>query len=214
MVRRPRTGLTARQREILVIIEGHTQKFGYPPSVREIGDAVGLTSPSTVHSHLNALERRGYLRRDPTKPRAMEVRWDPNSNAAMDRRPVAHVPLVGDVAAGTDVLAMENVEEVFPLPSDFTGDGDLFMLRVRGDSMVDAGILHGDFVICRTQSSAHKGELVVAGIPGEEATVKTFDQEGDKVILRPANVDYEPIELDPTEVAVFGKVVTVMRRIR
>ena len=114
---------------------------GYPPSVREIGEAVGLTSPSTVHSHLNTLERLGYLRRDPTKPRAIEVRWDSSSDAAIERRPTRHVPLVGDVAAGTDVLAQENVEELLPLPADFTGDGDLFMLRVRGDSMIDAGIL-------------------------------------------------------------------------
>ena len=120
--------------------------------MREIGEAVGLTSPSTVHAHLAALQRRGYLRRDPTKPRAIEVRWDPNSDAVVDRRPVRHVPLVGDVAAGTDVLAQENVEEVLPLPADFTGEGDLFMLRVRGDSMIDAGILDGDFVVCRSQA--------------------------------------------------------------
>lgn len=214
MARRPKPGVTPRQREILVIIENHTRQHGYPPSVREIGEAVGLTSPSTVHSHLNALERRGYLRRDPTKPRAMEVRWDPNSNVAMDRRPVLHVPLVGDVAAGTDVLAMENVEEVFPLPADFTGDGDMFMLRVRGESMIEAGILDGDYVICRSQSSAQNGELVVAGIPGEEATVKTFERQGDRVVLQPANPAFEPIELDPTEVSVYGKVVTVLRRIR
>lgn len=214
MARRPKPGVTPRQREILVIIESHTRQHGYPPSVREIGDAVGLTSPSTVHSHLNALERRGYLRRDPTKPRAMEVRWDPNSDAAVDRRPLLHVPLVGDVAAGTDVLAMENVEEVFPLPADFTGEGDLFMLRVRGESMIGAGILDGDYVICRSQSSAQNNELVVAGIPGEEATVKSFMRRGDRVVLEPANPDFEPIELDPTEVSVYGKVVTVMRRIR
>lgn len=214
MARRPRTGLTARQREILEMIETHMREHGYPPSVREIGEAVGLTSPSTVHSHLGALERRGYLRRDPTKPRAIEVRWDPNSNVAMDRRPTRHVPLMGDVAAGTDVLAQENVEEVFPLPSDFTGEGDLFMLRVRGESMIEAGILDGDFVVCRAQASAQDGEIVVAGIPGEEGTVKTFKRQGEKVVLQPANPAYEPIELDPTEVAVFGKVVTVLRRIR
>lgn len=214
MPRRPRTGLTSRQREILAMIETHTREHGYPPSVREIGEAVGLTSPSTVHSHLGALERRGYLRRDPTKPRAIEVRWDPNSNAAIHRRPTTHVPLLGDVAAGTDVLAQENVEEVFPLPSDFTGEGDLFMLRVRGDSMIEAGILDGDYVICRSQSSAQNGEIVVAGIPGEEATVKTFKQEGEQIVLVPANPAWEPMRLDPTEVAVFGKVVTVLRRLR
>ncbi len=133
--------LTDRQREVLQVIEQHMRDRGYPPSVREIGEAVGLTSPSTVHSHLNTLERLGYLRRDPTKPRAIEVRWDSSSDAAIERRPTRHVPLVGDVAAGTDVLAQENVEELLPLPADFTGEGDLFMLRVRGDSMIDAGIL-------------------------------------------------------------------------
>src|SRR4249919_2028119 len=166
--------LTDRQREILEFIEHQMRERGYPPSVREIGTAVGLTSPSTVHSHLNTLQRLGYLRRDPTKPRAIEVRWDPNSGAVMERRPVRHVPLVGDVAAGTDVLAEENVEELLPVPADFTGDGELFMLRVRGESMIEAGILDGDFVVVRVQPSADPGDVVVAGIPGEEATVKTF----------------------------------------
>lgn len=209
----PVTNLTARQREILEIIEKHMQERGYPPSVREIGEAVGLTSPSTVHAHLSALQKRGYLRRDPTKPRAIEVRWDSNSDAAIQRRPVRHVPLVGDVAAGTDVLAQENVEEVLPLPADFTGEGELFMLRVRGDSMIDAGILDGDFVVCRFQTTAHDGEIVVAGIPGDEATVKTFTRRGDKVVLIPANPALEPIELEPGDVAVFGRVVTVLRRL-
>src|SRR5688572_29721151 len=139
--------ITRRQRQVLEFIEQHMLEKGYPPSVREIGEAVGLTSPSTVHSHLNSLQRLGYLRRDPTKPRAIEVRWDPNSGAVMERRKVRHVPLVGDVAAGTDVLAQENVEELYPLPVDFTGDGELFMLRVRGESMIEAGILNGDYVV-------------------------------------------------------------------
>ena len=143
--------LSARQREILEFIEAQARDRGYPPSVREIGEAVGLTSPSTVHSHLNTLSRLGYLRRDPSKPRAIEVRWDPNSGVAIERRPVRHVPLVGDVAAGTDVLAQENVEELLPVPLDFTGEGELFMLRVRGDSMVELGILDGDFVIAVQQ---------------------------------------------------------------
>jgi repressor LexA len=186
---------------------------GYPPSVREIGEAVGLTSPSTVHAHLAALQRRGYLRRDPTKPRALEVRWDPTSDAVIDRRPVRHVPLVGDVAAGTDVLAQENVEEVLPLPADFTGEGDLFMLRVRGDSMIDVGILDGDFVVCRSQATADDGEIVVAGIPGDEATVKTFTRQGGRVVLLPANPRLGPMEFDPDDVQVFGRVVTVMRRL-
>ena len=208
----PQPTLTARQREVLEIIERHMQQRGYPPSVREIGEAVGLTSPSTVHAHLAALQKHGYLHRDPTKPRAIEVRWDPNSDAVVERRPVRHVPLVGDVAAGTDVLAQENVEELLPLPVDFTGDGDLFILRVRGDSMIDAGILDGDFIVCRSQATADEGDVVVAGIPGDEATVKTFTTVGDRVVLQPDNPRLSPMEFDPAEVRVFGRVVTVMRR--
>lgn len=207
------TTLTPRQREILEMIEQHMRDHGYPPSVREIGEVVGLTSPSTVHAHLNALQRRGYLRRDPTKPRAIEVRWDSNSDAAIDRRPVKHVPLVGDVAAGTDVLAQENVEEVLPLPADFTGEGELFMLRVRGDSMIDAGILDGDFVVCRAQNEASNGDIVVAGIPGDEATVKTFTCHDGMVVLVPSNPRLEPIELPADEVSIYGRVVTVLRRL-
>jgi repressor LexA len=173
---------------------------------------VGLTSPSTVHSHLETLQRRGYIMRDPTKPRAIEVRWDRASGGTAERRPVDYVPLVGDVAAGTDVLAHENIEELVPLPSDFTGEGVLFMLRVRGDSMIDKGILDGDFVVVRQQSEAKNGEIVVAGIPGDEATVKTFTKQGGRVVLVPANERLAPIDLDASEVTIFGKVVTVMRR--
>lgn len=205
--------LTDRQRQVLEIIDKSMRDRGYPPSVREIGEEVGLTSPSTVHSHLLSLERMGYLRRDPTKPRAIEVRWDPNSDAVFDRRPVRHVPLVGDVAAGTDVLAQENVEELLPVPADFTGDGDLFMLRVRGDSMIDAGILDGDFVVARAQATAAKGDIVVAGLPNEEATVKGYSRKGNKIVLQPANPRLKPIELDSSEVTIFGKVVTVLRRL-
>jgi repressor LexA len=205
--------LTQRQREILDIIERYMRERGYPPSVREIGDAVGLTSPSTVHTHLLALQRLGFLRRDPTKPRALEVRYDPNSGAAIERRPVRHVPLVGDVAAGTDVLAQQNVEELLPLPVDFTGEGEVFMLRVRGDSMIDAGILDGDFVVTRSQSTADKGDIVVAGIPGEEATVKTYSRKGAKVVLLPANDRLGPMEFDADAVQIYGKVVTVLRKL-
>ena len=205
--------LTARQRQILDCIDAAMRERGYPPSVREIGESVGLGSPSTVHSHLSTLQRLGYLKRDPSKPRAIEVRFDPSSGAVMERRPVRHVPLVGEVAAGTDVLAQENVEEIMPVPADFTGDGDLFMLRVRGDSMIDAGILDGDFVIVHSQSDVRSGEIVVAGIPGEEATVKTFSREGDRVILTPHNERLEPMVFSPDEVQVFGRVVTVMRRL-
>jgi repressor LexA len=207
------TQLTVRQRQILDIIDGSMRERGYPPSVREIGEKVGLTSPSTVHTHLASLQRMGFLRRDPTKPRAIEVRYDPNSGAAVERRPVCHVPLVGDVAAGTDVLAQENVEELLPLPADFVGDGDLFMLRVRGDSMIDAGILDGDFVVAKAQETAEKGDIVVAGIPGEEATVKTFGTKAGKVVLEPSNARLSPMVYDAADVSIFGKVVTVMRRL-
>jgi repressor LexA len=205
--------LTDRQRQILEIIDQSMRDRGYPPSVREIGTAVGLTSPSTVHSHLNTLSKLGFLRRDPTKPRAIEVRYDPNSGAVLERRPARHVPLVGDVAAGTDVLAQENVEEILPLPADFTGEGELFMLRVRGESMIEAGILDGDFVVARAQPTANKGDVVVAGIPGEEATVKTYARKSGKVTLLPANSSMDPIELDAGDVTIYGKVVTVLRRL-
>jgi repressor LexA len=205
--------LSARQREILDFIESEMRDRGYPPSVREIGDAVGLTSPSTVHSHLNTLTRMGYLRRDPTKPRAIEVRWDSSSGAIMERRPVRHVPLIGDVAAGTDVLAQENVEEILPMPLDFTGEGELFMLRVRGESMIELGILDGDFVVAVQQPTANTGEIIVAGIPGGEATVKTFRQDGDRITLVPANSTMQPMEFPVDEVTIYGRVVTVMRRL-
>jgi repressor LexA len=207
------TTLTDRQREILDFIEAQMRSRGFPPSVREIGEAVGLTSTSTVHSHLSTLQRLGYLRRDPTKPRAIEVHYDPGSGGVVDRRPVRHVPLVGDVAAGTDVLAQENVDEAYPLPADFTGEGELFMLRVRGDSMIDAGILSGDYVVARRQQTADNGDIVVAGIPGEEGTVKTFQKRRNKVILQPANPRLSPMEFDAGEVTIFGKVVTVLRRL-
>ncbi|HEV8297199.1 MAG TPA: transcriptional repressor LexA [Acidimicrobiales bacterium] len=205
--------LTERQRQVLEFIDRQTRERGYPPSVREIGDAVGLTSPSSVHSHLRTLERRGYLRRDPTKPRAIEVRYDPTTTAVVERRPVRHVPLVGDVAAGVGVLAQENVEEVMPLPADLVGEGELFMLRVRGDSMIDLGILDGDYVVARVQPVAEKGDIVVAGIPGDEATIKTYRLERGKVVLVPANSRLSPMHFEPSEVTVFGKVVTVLRKL-
>ena len=205
--------LTGKRKEILDFIAAQLRERGYPPSVREIGEAVGLTSSSTVHTHLTTLQKQGFLRRDPTKPRAIEVRYDANSGAAMERRPARHVPLVGDVAAGTNVLAQENVEELLPLPEDFTGDGQLFMLRVRGESMIDSGILDGDFVVVRQQDEANKGDVVVAGIPGGEATVKTYSRKGSKVVLTPSNPTMEPMVLDPRDVQVYGKVVTVLRRL-
>ncbi len=205
--------LTQRQREILNVIEQNMQERGYPPSVREIGEAVGLNSPSTVHNHLATLQRLGYLYRDPTKPRAIEVRFDPNSGIAMERRPSRHVPLIGDVAAGTDVLAQQNVEDLIPIPTDFTGDGDLFMLRVRGESMIGVGIMDGDFVVARQQSTADNGDIVVVGIPGDEATVKTYKRSANKVTLIPSNPDFENMVYTNDEISVYGKVVTVMRRL-
>ena len=205
--------LTDRQEQILQVIDQHITERGYPPSVREIGTAVGLTSPSSVQNHLNRLNELGFLRRDPTKPRAMEVRYDPNSGASGERRPFRHVPLVGDVAAGTDVLAEANVEEIMPIPTDLCGDGDLFMLRVRGDSMIEVGIFDGDYLVARAQVTAENGDIVIAGIPGDEATVKTYTRKGNKVVLLPANPALSPMEFDPSEVSIYGKVVTVMRKL-
>lgn len=207
------TSLTDRQRQILHVIEKSMQDRGYPPSVREIGEAVGLNSPSTVHNHLASLQKMGFLYRDPTKPRALEVRFDTNSEVAMERRPSRHVPLIGEVAAGTGLLAQENVEDLIPLPTDFTGEGELFMLKVRGDSMIDAGILDGDFVVARQQNVAENGDIVVAGIPGDEATIKTFKKSGNTITLIPSNASMKPMVFTSDEVHIFGKIVTVMRRL-
>ena len=204
--------LTPRQRQILDVIVEHQEARGYPPSVREIGEAVGLRSPATVKSHLDNLRDAGYLVRDPAKPRAIQVHYDGIGGKA-DRRPVRHVPLVGDVAAGTDVLAESNIEEMVPMPADLTGDGELFMLRVRGDSMIDLGIFDGDFVVCRSQETATDGEIVVAGIPGEEATVKTLRRRDGHVVLVPANERLEEMVFDPSDIEIFGRVVTVMRKL-
>ena len=188
--------LTDRQRAILEFLEETMRERGYPPSVREIGAAVGLNSPSTVHSHLAQLEAAGYLRRDPTKPRAIEVCFDASSGAIAERRPTRHVPLVGDVAAGTDVLAQENVEELMPVPEDFTGDGELFMLRVRGESMIDAGILDGDFVVVRRQDTAANGDRSSAP-NGDRSTAANGDRSsasnGDRSTNEHANLNRNPI---------------------
>ena len=205
--------LTDRQRQILYFVDSHTREHGYPPSIREIGKAVGLTSPSTVHSHLATLQDRDYLRRDPSKPRAIKVRLDPSTGAAVDRGAVRHVPLVGDIAAGTGVLAVENIEESVPMPSEFTGNGNLFMLRVRGDSMIDAGIFDGDHVVARVQPTADPGDLVVAGIPGGEATIKHLRLDGETVVLVPSNLACDEMRYPADEVAIYGRVVTVLRRV-
>ena len=204
---------TPRQRKILEFIDQTINENGFPPTVREIGKAVGLNSPATVHTHLSTLQERGYIRRDPTKPRAIEVHWDAGSGAIIDRRPVTHVPVIGDVAAGTGVLAAENIEEVMPLPSDFTGEGELFMLRVRGDSMIELGILDGDFVVASKQPTANEGDVVVAGIPNDEATVKSFSQSNDQVILTPANSTMSPMRFAANEITIYGEVVSVLRKL-
>jgi repressor LexA len=205
--------LSGKRQQILDVIAESLRTRGYPPSVREIGEAVGLASSATVHTHLAVLQREGYLQRDPTKPRAIQVRYEPSSRAQMAAGPVRNVPLVGDVAAGTGVLAQENVEEVLALPDRFVGSGANFVLRVRGDSMIEAGILDGDLVVVRQQSDAEQGDVVVAGIPDGEATVKTFARRRGKVVLTPANSRMAPLEYEPEDVTIYGKVVSVLRRL-
>jgi repressor LexA len=206
--------LSGKRLQILNFIADCQRDRGYPPSVREIGEAVGLTSSATVHTHLAVLQREGYLSRDPSKPRAIQVHFDPETSSRRVAAPVHTVPLVGDVAAGTGVLAEENVEELLPMPEQFTGRGPSFMLRVRGDSMVDAGIYDGDYVVVRQQREADNGDVVVAGIGDGEATVKTFSRKGGRVVLTPANASYEPMVFGGAdEVTIYGKVVTVVRQL-
>jgi repressor LexA len=210
-------GLTERQRETLQYIADTVAARGYPPSVREIGQALGLNSSSTVHSHLQALVRKGYIKVDATKPRAIELLYDPDTGLPAERRPVRSVPLLGRIAAGAPILAQENVEEVYPMPVDLVGDGNVFMLEVRGDSMINDGIFDGDLVVVRQQPTAHSGEIVAALIPSQfgdhpEATVKRIRHRGSAVWLEPANPRLEPFEAPPgTEIV--GKVVAVFRRL-
>jgi repressor LexA len=198
--------LTKRQQEIFDYVKQHVGEHGYPPTVRDIGKAIGLTSSSTVHAHLANLEKLGLLRRDPTKPRAIEVLKD------KARQVVAPpgLPVVGQVAAGQPVLADENIEEYVPVPGIAGGDDGEFVLRVKGDSMKDAGILEGDFVIVRRQETAGDGDIVVA-LVGEEATVKRFFREDDHVRLQPENETMEPIRT--REAQVLGRVVGLCRRV-
>jgi repressor LexA len=205
--------LSGKRLEILDYISTCLRERGYPPSVREIGQAVGLASSATVHSHLAVLQKEGFLQRDPTKPRAITVSYDPASGAAIAKLPTRTVPLVGTVAAGTGVLAQENVEDLYSLPEEFTGKGETFMLKVRGDSMIDDGIFDGDYVVVRHQPTAEDGDIVVAGIPGEEATVKRLRRQGVSVILIPANASMAPLEFPADEVTIFGKVISVLRRL-
>lgn len=200
--------LTARQKQILAYIKDMLRTKGYPPSVREIGTAVGLRSSSTVHSHLTKLEEIGFLRRDPTKPRALEVLGE----ASWRQENFVPVPLVGRVTAGQPILAIENIEETFPLPTSLIGnDEDVFMLTVQGDSMINAGILDGDYVIVRKQSSANNNDIVVALINDEDATVKRFFKEKDRIRLQPENDSIPPIY--SRNVSILGKVIGVFRMI-
>jgi repressor LexA len=211
-------GLTPRQRRVLEVIREWVERFGYPPSVREIGEAVGLTSTSSVAHQLRVLERKGYLRRDPNRPRAVGVRpadaapedtEDILDGAAARPSPV-FVPVVGRIAAGGPVLAEQTIEDVFPLPKEIVGEGALFLLRVSGDSMVEAAITDGDWVVVRQQPDAENGDIVAAMIDGE-ATVKTFKRRDGHIWLLPHNPAYQPISGD--EAIVLGRVVAVLRRL-
>ena len=217
----PDPRLTARQRKVLRVIREWVEEHGYPPSVREIGDAVGLQSTSSVHHQLRTLERKGYLRRDPNRTRAVDVRLpeeqplppvDPGESMAPgDLTPEpAFVPLLGNIAAGGPILAEEAVESVFPLPREIVGDGTLFLLNVRGDSMIEAAITDGDWVVVRQQPVAENGEIVAAMIDGE-ATVKTFRRREGHNWLMPSNPAYDPIPGD--DATVLGRVVAVLRRL-
>jgi repressor LexA len=206
--------LSARQRKILAFIRDWVERHGYPPSVREIGEAVGLVSPSSVAYQLKELERKGFLRRDPNRPRAVDVRppsepTDDEEDRAQLPRP-AYVPLVGRIAAGGPILAEQAIEDVFPLPRELVGEGEVFMLQVKGDSMVEAAICDGDWVVVRQQPTANGGEIVAAMIDGE-ATVKTYRRRDGHVWLMPQNPAFEPILGD--EATILGRVVAVLRRV-
>jgi repressor LexA len=219
-MRSPRSvtvALTQRQQQVLEVVERHIAEHGYPPTVREIGEAVGLTSPSTVHAHLKALEASGALTRDATKPRAIDLA---ERRVARDERRrhteeivagVRVLPLLGRIAAGAPILAEENVEEHIPVPEQITGSGDNFLLTVRGDSMIEAGILDGDTVVVRSQEDCADGAIVACLVDGEEATVKYLHRDAGRIRLDPANAALEPFF--PDEVQVMGLVVGVFRRI-
>ena len=213
------SSLTERQRTILNVIRESVTSRGYPPSIREIGDAVGLTSTSSVAHQLRTLERKGYLRRDPNRPRAVDVRGADDVRAAVPVTEVAgsdalpepiFVPVLGRIAAGGPILAEEAVEDVFPLPRELVGEGTLFLLKVVGDSMVEAAICDGDWVVVRQQNVADNGDIVAAMLDGE-ATVKTFKRAGGQVWLMPHNPAFDPIP--GNDATVLGKVVTVIRKI-
>lgn len=202
--------VSKRQEDILDFIKDEVRKKGYPPSVREIGEAVGLASSSTVHGHLARLESKGLIRRDPTKPRAIEIL---EIDSLIDSRPnVLNVPLVGKVTAGLPITAIENIEEFFPLPETFgTSEDNLFMLEIMGNSMIEAGILNGDYVVVKQQQTANNGDIVVAMTEEDEATVKRFFKEESYFRLQPENSSMDPIIVDT--VSILGKVVGVYRHI-
>ena len=203
-------GLGPRQRKILEFILGAVEHRGYPPSVREIAEAVGLASPSTVHAHLEALQKKGYLRKDATKPRAIQISYAPGVGPAQSRGATRHVPLVGRIAAGSPTQALEEIEDVMELPASIVGDGTLFMLRVKGDSMIDAGIHDGDFVVVRKQDDATPGSIVAA-LLDDEATVKTLVRQGPRTLLKAENPAYAPIEVNSENGRIMGKVVALLR---
>ncbi|GGJ56769.1 repressor LexA [Anoxybacillus voinovskiensis] len=203
--------LSKRQQQILEFIKAEVKSKGYPPSVREIGEAVGLASSSTVHGHLARLESKGYIRRDPTKPRAIEI-LDPEFVSFAQPSHVVNVPIIGKVTAGQPITAVENVEDYFPLPERFAPSGEqVFMLEVMGDSMIEAGILDGDYVIVRQQPFANNGDIVVAMTEENEATVKRFFKEQGHFRLQPENPHMEPIIVQ--DVTILGKVIGVYRMI-
>ncbi len=201
--------LSERQQQVLDYIRDTVNGRGYPPSVREIGEAVGLNSPSTVHSHLNSLVKAGVIRKDPSKPRALVVLDEQAPTTADDR--VRDIPLLGRIAAGTPILAAEQVESVMPLPTELVGEGPVFLLEVKGDSMIDAGIHEGDLVAVHSQPDANDGDIVAALVDGEEATVKRLRRKDGKVILESENPAYQPMVFTDG-VELIGKVVSVLRR--
>ncbi|WP_127533650.1 transcriptional repressor LexA [Paenibacillus kobensis] len=203
--------LSNRQQAILEFIKNEVRDKGYPPSVREIGEAVGLASSSTVHGHLDRLEKKGFIRRDPTKPRAIEILDGDVESTGSFSLSYAKVPVVGKVTAGVPITATENIEDYFPLPTHMVGDHDVFILNVMGDSMIEAGIHNGDYVIVRQQPTATNGDIVVAMTEEDEATVKTFYKEKDHIRLQPQNPTMEPLRLK--HVTILGKVIGLFRDI-
>jgi repressor LexA len=204
--------LTERQQQVLEYIKDTVAGRGYPPSVREIGEAVGLNSPSTVHSHLNSLVEAGAIKRDPSKPRAIRVTSDQPPSVRQTGR-TRDIPVLGRIAAGSPILAAENLDDVLTLPVDLVGEGPVFLLQVKGDSMVDAGIHEGDLVAVHKQPDARDGEIVAALIDGEEATVKRLRRRHGRVVLESENFAYPPMEFT-SGVELIGKVVSVLRRYR